>query len=43
MNFLYSLLKVLEIENYSKRLSLKDLKLKSSFVVLKRDFEDKNS
>ena len=40
MNFLYSLRKVLEIENYSKRLSLKDLKLKSSFVVLKRDFED---
>lgn len=40
MNFLYSLQKVLEIENYSKRLSLKDLKLKLSFVVLKRDFDD---
>lgn len=40
MNFLYSLQKVLEIEDYSKKLSLKDLKLKSLFAELKRDFED---
>ena len=40
MNFLYSLRDELETENSSKKLSLKNLKLKSITIELKRDFED---
>lgn len=40
MNFLYSLIDDLELEISSKKLSLKNLKLKSLIIELERDFED---
>ena len=40
MNFLYSLTKELEIEDSSKKLSLKNLKIKSLIIELKWDFDD---
>ena len=39
-NFLYSLRDELETEDSSKKLSLKNLKLKSVTIELKKDFED---
>lgn len=40
MNFLYSLRNDLAIQNSSKKLSLKNLKMKSLIIELKRDFDD---
>lgn len=40
MNFLYSLRNELEIEDSSKKLSLKNLKIKSLIIELKRNFDD---
>ena len=40
MNFLYSLRDELKIENYSKKLTLKNLKLKSVMIELNKNFED---